>query len=70
MREKMMLIWWRAWHLRNNSIFGDGKAGIQHSTNFLRNYGQTLSNIRERKPSEATTEDRKGKKKVDEAEEV
>jgi hypothetical protein len=41
-----------------------------NSTNYLRNYGQTLSNIRERKSSEAATEDRKGKKKVDEAEEV
>jgi hypothetical protein len=29
MRAKVMLIWWRAWHIRNNIIFGEGKCGIK-----------------------------------------
>jgi hypothetical protein len=28
-RDKMLFIWWRAWHMRNNIIFGDGKCGIE-----------------------------------------
>jgi hypothetical protein len=28
-RYKMMFIWWRAWHHKNNIIFGDGKVSIQ-----------------------------------------
>jgi hypothetical protein len=47
MRTKVMLMWWRAWHLRNNIIFGDGKCGIKQSAEFLDNYLTTLTNIRE-----------------------
>jgi ribonuclease HI len=47
MRAKLMMLWWRAWHLRNNIIFGDGKAGIAHSSQFLNNYLSSLSNIKE-----------------------
>jgi hypothetical protein len=38
MREKPMMLWWRGWHLTNNIIFGDGKARIVASTQFLNNY--------------------------------
>jgi hypothetical protein len=38
MRAKLLLLWWRTWHLRNNVIFGDGKCGIEHSSNFLQSY--------------------------------
>ncbi|CAM0873674.1 unnamed protein product [Alopecurus aequalis] len=27
MRAKLLFLWWRVWHLRNNIIFGDGKCG-------------------------------------------
>jgi hypothetical protein len=47
MRTKVMLMWWRAWHLRNNIIFGDGKCEIKQSAEFLDNYLTTLTNIRE-----------------------
>jgi hypothetical protein len=42
-KSKIMLLWWRAWHLRNDIIFGQGKAGINASAIFLSNYAQTLS---------------------------
>jgi hypothetical protein len=45
MRDKLMFIWWRAWHHRNNLIFGDGKASIQNSVNYLQNYLATLHNL-------------------------
>jgi hypothetical protein len=44
MRDKLMFIWWRAWHHRNNVIFGDGKASIQNSISYLQNYLATLQN--------------------------
>jgi ribonuclease HI len=66
MRGKLMLVWWRAWHLRNNCIFGDGKVGINQSTDFLSNYWQVLSNIREEKQPE----DRKGKSPMLEMKEI
>jgi hypothetical protein len=46
-RPKLIFIWWRAWHLRNNSIFGDGKCGIQQSANFIVSY---LENFTHGKP--------------------
>jgi hypothetical protein len=27
-RSQLLFIWWRAWHLRNNSIFGDDRDKI------------------------------------------
>jgi hypothetical protein len=38
MRSKLIFLWWRAWHLRNNSIFGDGKCGIEQSALFIQSY--------------------------------
>ena len=37
-RARMIFIWWRTWHIRNNIIFGDGKCGIEQSTLFLMSY--------------------------------
>lgn len=30
-KSKLLFLWWRSWHLRNDSIFGDGKCSIEHS---------------------------------------
>jgi hypothetical protein len=45
MRDKMMFLWWRAWHHRNNIIFSDGKNSIEHSISHLKNYLVTLQNL-------------------------
>jgi hypothetical protein len=29
MRKKLLLVWWRTWHLRNNVILDDGKFRIE-----------------------------------------
>ena len=29
MRSKLLFMWWRAWHLRNDAIFGKGDASIR-----------------------------------------
>jgi hypothetical protein len=42
MRVKILFMWWRIWHMRNNIIFGDGKCGIQQSALFLRSYHESL----------------------------
>jgi hypothetical protein len=52
-------MWCRAWHLRNDVIFGDGKAEINVSAQFLINYLETLTSIRE---NTTTEEDIKAKK--------
>jgi hypothetical protein len=52
--------------LRNNSIFGDGKAGINKHTEFLDSYMRTLTNIREGNQSEHT----KGTKPIFEIKEI
>jgi ribonuclease HI len=38
MRARLMFLWWRTWHLRNNAIFGDGKCSIEQSSVFLQSY--------------------------------
>ncbi|CAM0946090.1 unnamed protein product [Alopecurus aequalis] len=57
-RQKLMFMWWRAWHLRNDIIFDKGKAEILASADFLCNYVNTLTNIREGRADDDT----KGKK--------
>jgi hypothetical protein len=57
-RDKMMFIWWRAWHHRNNIIFDKGDASITNSIRFLQNYRNTLQDI----ASGGIIMDRKGKK--------
>jgi hypothetical protein len=65
-RENLMLLWWRAWHLRNNCIFGDGKAGISHSTDFLKSY----RNMFDKKVEENNSGDTKGKTPISEIQEI
>jgi ribonuclease HI len=55
MRARIMFLFWRAWHHRNNIVHGDGKASITASVSFLENYMETLQNT-----SHAQTDD-KGK---------
>jgi hypothetical protein len=38
-------VWWHAWHLRNDSIFGDGKVSVDNSDHFLINYFNTTNLI-------------------------
>jgi hypothetical protein len=45
MRCKMMFLWWRAWHHRNNNIFDDGLASVQNSISFLQNYLTTTQSL-------------------------
>ena len=40
-RTHLLFIWWRAWHLRNNIIFGDGKDTIKASADFLQSYASS-----------------------------
>jgi hypothetical protein len=47
MRAKILFLWWRTWHLRNNIIFGDGKCGIEQSAIFLQAYLQTVQDTRD-----------------------
>jgi hypothetical protein len=60
MREKMMFIWWRAWHHRNNIIFYKGNASIENSIRYLQNYLATLQGI----ANGGVLVNRKGKEKV------
>ena len=56
MLEKLLLVLWRSWHLREDIVHNKGEAKISDSVLFLKNYWQTLN-------SEATAEsDIKGKK--------
>lgn len=38
MRDKIIFIFRRAWHLRNDLIFGKGTESVTNSTNFIYNY--------------------------------
>nr|XP_051205578.1 uncharacterized protein LOC127319648 [Lolium perenne] len=38
MRVKLLFLFWRIWHHRNNVVHGDGKASIEASKSFLQNY--------------------------------
>jgi peptidoglycan/LPS O-acetylase OafA/YrhL len=39
----ILLLLWRAWHLRNNIVHDDGKSSIEASSVFLQNYVDTLN---------------------------
>jgi hypothetical protein len=58
MKTKVMFMWWRAWHHRNDYIFGKGEASFSHSANFLKNYYESMQLIRNGNEEV----DRKGKK--------
>jgi hypothetical protein len=48
-RDKMLFIWWRAWHMRNNIIFGDGKCGIEQSALYLLSYYDAFHGLKNMK---------------------
>ena len=57
LRAKVMFMWWRIWHHRNDCIFGKGDASYSHSASFLKNYYDSMLMIKSGK----TDVDRKGK---------
>jgi hypothetical protein len=58
MREKVMFMWWRTWHHRNDCIFRKGDASYSHSASFLKHYLESMQLIK----SGNIDIDRKGKK--------
>jgi hypothetical protein len=57
----ILLLFWRAWHLRNDSVHGKGTGSVMGSANFLTSYSDSLqieSSIQQAGPTE------KGKGKV------
>jgi hypothetical protein len=59
----ILLLFWRAWHLRNDSVHGKGTDSVMGSANFLTSYSDSLqieSSIQQAGPTE------KGKAKVGE----
>jgi ribonuclease HI len=54
MRVKLLFLFWRTWHHRNNVIHGDCKASIAASVPFLQSYVSSLH-------ADAPEPDRKGK---------
>jgi hypothetical protein len=57
MRAKLLFLWWRTWHLRNNIIFWDGKVGIEQSAIYLQSYYDAFEN----RNDDHAVEDAKGK---------
>jgi hypothetical protein len=57
MRVKLMFLWWRAWHHRNDVIFGKGGASIENSIRYLHNYLVSPHGLKK----ETIIIDRKGK---------
>jgi hypothetical protein len=54
-RVKLLYLFWRVWHHRNNIVHGDGKASITASVSFLQNYLTSFS------VTNAKSQDTKGK---------
>ncbi|XBH99224.1 hypothetical protein VPH35_128610 [Triticum aestivum] len=42
-REQVLFIFWRAWHLRNDQIFGRGKESLSASAIFVENYWKSFT---------------------------
>ncbi|XBH84849.1 hypothetical protein VPH35_072919 [Triticum aestivum] len=42
-REQVLFIFWRAWHLRNDLIFGRGKESLSSSAIFVENYWKSFT---------------------------
>ena len=43
LREQMLFLFSRVWHLRNNVIFGNGRESISGSVNFVVNFWSSFS---------------------------
>lgn len=44
--QRLLLLWWRVWHLRNDSIFGTSMATIEESAQCIRSYSLALENMK------------------------
>jgi hypothetical protein len=60
-RAKVLMVFWRAWHLRNGAIHGKGQGSVRDSVGFLVNYYDSL--LQEGAGPEGKKDD-KGKGKV------
>jgi hypothetical protein len=60
-REQILFLFWRAWHLRNDLIFGKGKESVNASALFLGNYWATFTSNNDTVQMDASN---KGKEKV------
>nr|XP_051228987.1 uncharacterized protein LOC127346758 [Lolium perenne] len=58
MRAKLIFLWWRSWHMRNNVIYGDGKCGVKQSALFITSYLDSFLQAQ----NASHTSDVKGKK--------
>ncbi|KQJ96680.1 hypothetical protein BRADI_3g26650v3 [Brachypodium distachyon] len=47
-RVLLLFLWWRAWHLKNDIIFGKGDASVESSAHFLFNYVDSLGSLNQR----------------------
>jgi hypothetical protein len=45
-KARALLIMWRAWHMRNDMIFGAGKESVVGSAKFLESYDENITSIR------------------------
>jgi ribonuclease HI len=45
-RVKLIFLWWRAWHHRNNVVHGDGKVSVAASVPYLVNYVESFAHPR------------------------
>ena len=61
-REQIIFMFWRAWHLRNDLIFGKGKEKISDSVRFIQNYWTSFSSCHPNVKMEISI---KGKERVD-----
>ena len=62
MREQTIFMFWRAWHLRNDLIFGKGKESISASVSFIQNYWASFSSCHAKTKVEVSN---KGKGVID-----
>lgn len=60
---RILLLFWRAWYLRNDSIHGKGTGSIRGSVQFLVSYSESLNIIHH---GQGALPDAKGKAKIDE----
>jgi hypothetical protein len=42
MRARTLMLFWHAWHLRNDAVHAQGKAIVKGSTMFLTSYAESL----------------------------
>lgn len=45
-RQRLMFLWWRTWHLRNDGFFNSGNESIEGSARFILNYSMAMQNLR------------------------